>query len=394
MALLSRRDFFKTASLAAALPLGGIPAVAADAAAAAPATGERIDPSTAIVGWLEGRPALNSGTTFGVPWPRGLLPGDQGFAMSGEDGLVACQSWPIAFWPDGSLKWTAHAIAAGAKLSERFELKPGTPSETAGQHKVTVSERADAVVVGTGVIECTVPRTGGQIVSNISRNGRAILRTGTLVALSDDQPDASAGTVKQSRFTSDVTRVSVEQNGPVRSVVKVEGRHRGAGRDWLPFVVRLYFYAGAESVRVMHTFVFDGDEHKDFVRGIGLRFEVPMSDQLHDRHVRFAGEAGGLWAEGVRNLTGLRRDPGAAVRNAQVAGLPCPPVTASCTTRLSKNRSPVWAWRTAAPTRSTSAIPALPPTRRSGARTRRWHAVRGRSLGACRAAPSASSRCA
>ena len=42
--------------------------------------------------------------------------------------------------------------------------------------------------------------------------------------------------------------------------------------------------------------------------------------------MRFAGEAGGLWAEGVRNLTGLRRDPGAAVREAQLAGRATPPL--------------------------------------------------------------------
>jgi len=36
---------------------------------------------------------------------------------------------------------------------------------------------------------------------------------------------------------------------------------------------------------------------------------VPMSDLPHDRHVRFVGDGKGLWAEAVRGLTGLRRDP-------------------------------------------------------------------------------------
>ena len=71
-----------------------------------------------------------------------------------------------------------------------------------------------------------------------------------------------------------------------------------------------YFYAGSAAVRVMHSFVFDGDEQKDFISGLGLRFDVAMSDLPHDRHIRFAGKGHGLWAEGVRNLTGLRRDPG------------------------------------------------------------------------------------
>ena len=32
-----------------------------------------------------------------------------------------------------------------------------------------------------------------------------------------------------------------------------------------------YFYAGSDALRVLHTFVFDGDESRDFIRGIGLR---------------------------------------------------------------------------------------------------------------------------
>jgi hypothetical protein len=32
----------------------------------------------------------------------------------------------------------------------------------------------------------------------------------------------------------------------------------------LPFVVRLYFYAGTAPVRMVHTIVFDGDHETDF----------------------------------------------------------------------------------------------------------------------------------
>jgi hypothetical protein len=110
-------------------------------------------------------------------------------------------------------------------------------------------------------------------------------------------------------------------------VVKIEGAHRHGNRSWLPFTVRLYFYAGSDGLRAVHSFVFDGDEKKDFVRGLGIRFEVPMRDEPHNRHVRFAGPDDGVLAEAVRGITGPRRDPGAAVRQAQVAGRPTPPVS-------------------------------------------------------------------
>ena len=56
--------------------------------------------------------------------------------------------------------------------------------------------------------------------------------------------------------------MTIEQSGLVRAVAKIEGKHRGmkSNREWLPFVVRLYFYAGQETVRLVHTVVYDGDE--------------------------------------------------------------------------------------------------------------------------------------
>ncbi|KFI05801.1 hypothetical protein [Massilia sp. BSC265] len=337
MAPLSRRSFFKTGALAAALPLG-IGATKAAGVAAAPAA--PASPTIADLSWLEGAPSLLTGTTFGVPWPRGALRKDQAFSLSGPNGELACQSWPIAYWPDGSLKWTAHALPAQGAMPGRLQLKPGKARAPA--QALAIKESPDAIVVNTGVIECVVPRQGGEIIRSMRRGSQDIARAGKLVALSDDQPDGSQGTTRQTAYESQLAKVTVEQRGPVRSVVKLEGMHRalGANRAWLPFTVRLYFYAGAESVRIMHTFVFDGDEQKDFVRGIGLRFEVPMLDEPHNRHVRFGGESGGLWAEGVRNLTGLRRDPGEAVRKAQLAGLATPEIAE----RVRKNLHYVPAW--------------------------------------------------
>lgn len=325
IASLSRRSFFKSGALAAVGSLAR-PGLASDKAAAPDLTPGQA--SAAVLTWLEDTPALSTGTTVGVPWPRGLLRKDQAFALRSEGGPLPCQSWPTAYWPDGSLKWTAHALPADALPSGRITIQAGAPAPMPAGLSVRVEERPDAIVVDTGVIACTMPRRGSHIIASIARDGRVRARAGRLVVLCDDQPDADQGALRQTRFDSEIEKLTLEQNGPVRSVVKIEGKHRAdAGRAWLPFSLRLYFHAGAESVRIMHTFVFDGDEQKDFLRGIGLRFEVPLSDPLHDRHVRFGGEDGGLWAEGVRNLTGLRRDPGVAVRAAQLAGQACPPIS-------------------------------------------------------------------
>ena len=324
MSELTRRQFMKnTTATVAALGLAGA------GRAMSETDSTEATPSAAPVKlhWLEGgTPALFTGTTWGMPWPRGTARRDQTFqAATPEGSPVPVQSWPLAYWPDGSLKWTGHAIA-GAQAPASVTMAAGVPA-VPGQ-PVTVRETDRAIEIDTGVIQCRVGKSGGAVIEAIERGGRVIMRDGRLVCLRQDRSAQAQGTLRQESFAGVIHRTSVEQSGPVRAVVKLEGKHEGAepARAWLPFVVRLYFYAGSEAVRIMHSFVFDGEETTDFIQGLGLSFTVPMRDALHDRHVRFAGEGAGLWAEGVRNLTGLRRDPGPAVTQAQLAGKACPPV--------------------------------------------------------------------
>ncbi|WP_237100902.1 Tat pathway signal sequence domain protein [Nonomuraea sp. MG754425] len=317
---LSRRSMLATtaAGAAAALAFRGPSPAPAQAQAAPPATGGH-DPIS--VKWLEGgAPAeVTGGVTWGVPWPRGAFAPDQQFSLATAAGAqVPVQSWPIGWWPDGSVKWTAHAVSGTDPRAETYRLSAGTAAQPA---KPVVVRTDGQVTVDTGVITVVFARSGEHLVKSITRGGTVIAKDGRLMASRQDKPDEPG---KSEAFTSHVSSVKVEQSGPVRAVVKVEGKHKKGRREWLPFTVRFYLYAGSDAVRVVHTFVYDGNEAKDFVNGLGVEFTVPMRGEPHDRHVRFAGENGGVLAEAVRGITGLRRDPGAAVRQAQYEGKATP----------------------------------------------------------------------
>lgn len=300
-------------------------------ASATPTMHNHADPIP--LNWLDGEsPATFGGTTWGVPWPQGQYRPGTPFALETDTGSLPLQTWTLATWPDGSLKWSAHALAgspvgAGGSVVKAYRLRPG-PEPTKPPLAVSVRESTDQIEVDTGVIQCQIPRKGDALISSLSRGGKVLATNLHLVCLRRDQPEQTedgAG-VRQERCIGRATAVTVEQAGPVRVVIRLEGKHRASGgREWLPFTVRLYLYAGTDAIRLMHSFVFDGDENKDFISGLGIRFSVALSDPLQDRHIRFAGQNGGLWGEAVRTLTGLRRDPGAPVRAAQVAGQATPP---------------------------------------------------------------------
>ncbi|GIE31071.1 hypothetical protein Ait01nite_041160 [Actinoplanes italicus] len=286
----------------------------------APATA----PESVTVNWLEDKPGTNVGSTWGVPWPQGAVPADSPFALATPDGAaVPVQSWPIGYWPDGSLKWSAHALPADAPVHDTYVLRRTTGPAPAAA--VTVSDRRDSIVIGTGLIDVVVGRRGEALIRSISRDDTVIARDLRLVSLRQTTADdGDERRTSRERLTSDVRKVTIEQRGPVRAVVKIEGTHRRRGRSWLPFIVRLYFYAGASHVRVVHTFLFDSDGQKEFIAGLGVRVGVPMRDEPYDRHIRISGDGDGLLREAVKGITGLRRDPGAAVRTAQLAGRKLP----------------------------------------------------------------------
>jgi hypothetical protein len=321
---ISRRQFLSTtAATTAALNLSA-------QTGARPASPAYVAPNPAPgnwVRWLDDRAAgIAQGVTWGTPWPRGRQKAGRSFALrDATNKLLPLQSWPLAYWPDGSLKWSAHALAPGAAPGNGpFEVVATTAKAPGG---LRLSESADGIDVDTGFMVCRFARSGAAVITAVTRDGRTALRDGRLVLLRQDRAATSdTAQITQESFEGSIENVTVEQRGPLRAVVRVQGRHANASRRWLPFTLRFYLYANSDAIRVLHTIVFDGDESRDFIRGLGLRFAVPLADELHDRHIRFVGTGDGVFGEAVRGLTGLRRDAGSAARSAQVAGEKVPSI--------------------------------------------------------------------
>jgi hypothetical protein len=261
------------------------------------------------VNWLDKTPpAINSGVSFGVPWPRGAIKKDQPFALTTADGkALPAQTWPLAYWPDGTLKWVGVATVAGPGTAGALKLTTDAVAAPVAAPKIQVWRSDTTIEIDTGKLRCRIPKWGTDIIDSLAIDGREVARQGRLVCVLQDGPDGDAdASPARERFYPKVEKVTLEQSGPVRAVVKIEGHHKGvrSSREWLPFVVRLYFYAGQEAVRMVHTIVYDGNEQKDFIRGLGVTFAVPMREQVQNRHVRFAGEGDGLWAEPVQPMIG------------------------------------------------------------------------------------------
>jgi hypothetical protein len=261
------------------------------------------DAAEAVVRWLGDQPpAATSGVSFGVPWPEGAVqPAEVVTLRNGED-RVAAQTWPLAYWPDGSIKWTAVATVLGPEAPAELQVVAGAEAQPSPASGVRVEAGADAIRVTTSRLTAVVPTSGADLLQSISIGDREIARRGRLQLIAQDGPDQDRlQPAKRTQYDSHVQRVTVEQDGPVRAVLKIEGVHQAADgeRSWLPFVVRLYFYEGDAPIQMVHTIIYDGDKSRDLIAGLGVAFDVPLRAAAENRHVRFANSNGGLWAEPV-----------------------------------------------------------------------------------------------
>lgn len=270
--------------------------------------------------WLEESTVCSGGVTWGVPWGKGALHKNEEITLENDRGEpVPVQSWAQAYWPDGSVKWTGHAITL-KENKKRYYLKKGIPAKQA--ECIRIKEDNATVEINTGVITCLFNKTGASIIQSLSMNGQVHCKNGTLVCIREERSGRPGNMqLREESFESAVTEVTVEQQGPIRCVVKISGMHQAVGgiRRWLPFTLRFYFYAGQQTVRMIHSFIYDGDKEYDFIKGLGVSFKVPLKGEHYNRHIRLSGDTG-YFSEAVQLLSTWKHRIPDEMYGKQIAG--------------------------------------------------------------------------
>ncbi|KKY14071.1 putative secreted protein [Diplodia seriata] len=303
-------------------------------------------PSESVpVRWLE-PPQHQYGTTFGLPWHKGRYKsGDTTFTCTTDNGQeVPLQTWVTAYWPDDSIKWTAHAIPAGDAPKDGYivhagpnhEVPPSNEPQSGGG--LRIQDSADAITVSTGAVTATFPKAGHTLISRlINSAGRTVCTNGHLVLLTqsaiadDDDGDVLASPITHRKLTSTIASTTTlsHSTGPIRTTIKITGHHQTPNNpqeplhSLLPFTLLITLHAHSPLLRLhlTHTISLEGEGNTTTIRGLALRLAaIPLAPAApFNHHVRLTttGPAP-LLAEAAQGLTGLWKDPGAAVREAQV----------------------------------------------------------------------------
>ncbi len=260
-------------------------------------------------------------TTFGSMWEKGKVSPSSDYLITTENGShVPCQSRVTAYWPDGSVKWSAHSADA-EKLGNAFEISPCEKDSFADVPGICKTEDADKIVINNGFFEITVLKTGNHLFESVVRNGKILCANASpeLILQEPITVDGEEAVVKHN-YKGFISETEIEEDGKFRTIIRFNGTHvdkKGLGR--LAFIIRMHIDYESSELKFTHTFVYDGDENKDFLKGIGVAFERPLDGALYNRHIKFTGD-NGVFHESVITMQSWHPRVPAGMDNKQMAG--------------------------------------------------------------------------
>lgn len=260
---------------------------------------EALYPSTMGGAYISGVTRTADPVTFGIPFPDDPVNGITSVNALGLSGAVAGQFRAMAVWPSGRLKWVLVDTLADInanQVNNSIALTSGS-GNFGGADLAT--DNGDTITVATGAATFTIRKANFNLLDQVVIGGSTLVQSGQSQGLVIIGPDPTApypgnvtclpttgGSACNHEYSSSndpASTVVIEENGPVKAVLKADGSHVDAsGNTYMHFTVRMYFYLNKSTVKLTtilrnadlgtsNTFATAFKGHQGYEARIGLQ---------------------------------------------------------------------------------------------------------------------------
>ena len=192
--------------------------------------------------------------TVGIPLPDSAA--INSISQLGMSGTSTGQFRVLGRWPSGNLKWIlldTQADVHKGKENTAIILTTGT-GNFGGSDLAT--ENSGTISVNTGTAKFTIKKANFNLIDQAVVDGKTLVASGSstglvMVGPAPGRTACPCSTVYSSSNDPNSTAV-IEENGPVRAVIKATGQHKDAsGNAYMRYTVRLHFYKNKSYVKVV-----------------------------------------------------------------------------------------------------------------------------------------------
>ena len=227
----------------------------------------------AIIHEPSGVPRTAWPLSVGLPFATGVLRDPAQIAIADASGgaLPSCAT-TLATWPDGSIKWALLDMQADIAPMARaqFCISAKPQSETTPlQTPLTSNSDEASIEISTGPLAIRLNRRGPRLFGALVSAGHSLLDT-------KNTADFVASDADHTRYFGLVEDAVIEEQNPLRIVVKAEGGFVAVdGTRLLSWQARLYFFSNQSFFKIYHTFVHD--QPAPSIDLSQLRFTLPLA---------------------------------------------------------------------------------------------------------------------
>ena len=215
--------------------------------------------------------------TFGVPFPHATLDSADHVRLVDRNGkevpsqITATSSWNA---DRRDVRWLMVDFLASSTMDKggeyRVEFGRNVKRSPVTQ-RVKVTETGEVVAVDTGPLRLVIDKRKATILREVLRQGVQVIAGqdgGTFLQNQDRKLFCSA-------WDREPPKISVEETGPVRAVVRQQGWYTAKdGERLCRYDIRIHMFAGQQFVRVLHTWVLTHDSRKVRFGDISIRFPL------------------------------------------------------------------------------------------------------------------------
>ena len=202
----------------------------------------------------------------GIPFPKGILKEKNGVLQLALEGTEDFQFRTLARWPDGSVRWALvdfQADVKAEKMNQGIKIISGNGNSSG---KIAI-DKGGIIFIDTGAMTVQVKKKGFNLFNSVIVSGKEIVSgySNGIIVIDGEGRECLASNDKD-------VRVTVEENGPVRAVIKAEGTHVRDNKTGMDYTVRMHFYKNKSRVKVVYTLRNASKKQfkHTYIRSIGL----------------------------------------------------------------------------------------------------------------------------